>query len=182
MADITIPALTEESNPSVSDNLIVETVAGTRRSILDNLFPRRSQAPLIAFDNLDVDNDRVYFGDATDDRIKGVSLFDLLYAPLGVVGVQDDFTLQPLVHNIRPVECTTTFTVGEIELSGLTAFQGGCVYNINNFTTTGLLLVPTNGMVLFFDGAAEPNVTIRQDTSVSVVVRSDNTEAIVSGG
>jgi len=182
MADITIPALTEESNPSVSDDLIVETIAGTRRSILDNLFPRRSQLPVIAFSNLDVDNDRAYFGDATDDRIKGTSLFDLLFAPLGVVGKTDDFTLQPLVDNIRPIECTTTFTVGEIELSGTEPSQGGCTYLINNFTTGALTLVPTGGMVLFVDGAAEPNAVIRQDTSASVIVRSDNAEAIFSGG
>jgi len=182
MADITIPNLTEETNPSTTDDLIVETVAGTRRADLANLFPRRSQVPVITFDNLDVANDRVYFGDATDDRIKGVSLFDLLYAPLGVVVETDDFTLQPLTHNIRPVECTTTFTTNTITLDTATANQGGCTYFINNFTTTSLVIAPAGGMILFVNGTAAANGIIRQDTSASVVVRSNNAEAIFSGG
>lgn len=179
---VTIPNLTEETNPSTTDDLIIETIAGTRRADLNNIFPRRSQVPVITFDNLDVANDRVFFGDATDDRLKGVSLFDLLYAPLGVVVQTDDFTLQPLTHNIRPIECTTTFTTAQITLDAATANQGGCTYFINNFTTTNLVINPAGGMILFVDGAAAPNAIIRQDTSASIVVRSNNAEAIFSGG
>lgn len=182
MADITIPNLTEETDPSTTDDLIIETTAGTRRVTLTNQFPRRDQLSLITFDNLDVADDRVYFGDATDQRLKTVSLFDLLYAPLGVVEQTDDFTLQPLTHNIRPIECKDTFTTGTVTLDGAAANQGGCTYFINNFTTGSLTIAPVGGMVLYVDGAVAASATIRENTSASLVVRSTNAEALFSGG
>ena len=182
MVDIAISALTEDLNPNQSDDVVVETVAGTRRSTITNILPRSSDLTTLTAANVNLTNDKVGVWDGTDSRLKGVTAFDIIFGIYGNINRTDDFTLAPTTDNLRPIECSGTFTTGTITLSGATADQGGAQYTIHNLTTGDLTLDATNGMTLYENGVSVSSATISRRTSATIWVDDGNNEAIISGG
>ena len=183
MVDVTItdPLIGEVTEPANADFFLIETAAGTRRVQRVNSLPRKAEIAALVASQINLTNDVVYFGDGTDGLFKSITVFDLIFGNFRNGDRTDDFTLSPDQDGARPIECRDTFTTNTITLDGNVADIGGCNFLINNYTPNNLILVPAN-IVLFQDGATVASATIRRDTSASVNVRNDTSEAIFSGG
>lgn len=151
---------------------------GTRPITRQNLMPRIGDLTQLTPTNIVLANDRVWFSDATDGFVKSISIQDLLFGNFTNLGVTDGFTLAPGTHNIRPVQCTGTFSNPNITLDGT---SGGAAYLLLNFSTSDLTVV-ASGITMFSAGVSVASATLRENRSCSINVRNDGLEAIFNGG
>ena len=176
-----IADLTQATSFGVAEFMIIETSAGTRIVTKANALPRRSEIAVLAANEVNVDNDRFLLFDATDGLLKSISMRDSLFGDLNNQSETNDFTLDPNLHNVRPVQCSGTFTTGNIQLNGNLSIAG-CNFTIANFSDKNLTVVPSNGVSLRVEGAAASGGLIRIDRMASIVVSNGGGVAIFEGG
>lgn len=179
---VQIPNLTVVTTIAGTDLIVVEDVGtGTRRITRDDALPRGTDLAALTPPNINLADDLIGIFDATDGRLKGVTAFNLLFGNYTNLAVTDDFTLSPVTHGSRSVECQGTFTTSTVTLDGNVTDVGGNTFVISNFTTVNLTLSRTN-IILFENSATVTSAIIRENTTATIVVNNAATEAIFSGG
>lgn len=179
---VTIPNLTEITQAASNDSLIIETSGGTRRITRANNFPRRTEVLLIEASNVNVTSDQIAFWDATDGLLKAMTVQEGIFGNYNALAIEDGFTLDPALHNGRPLELRTTFTTPTVTLDGNINNLGGSTFFLNNFTPTNISVALANGIVMFVEGVSQATATIRENTSATIQVNNAGDEAIFSGG
>ncbi|MDB4306302.1 hypothetical protein N9980_01930 [bacterium] len=179
---VSIPNLTLITDAAIGDDVILETVAGTRRISRENFQYRRSELALLTPSNISTPNDVLWLSDATDGTLKGVLIGDVMFGNFAAVQETDGFALDPAIHNVQPIECAGTFTTAIITISNTTTDIGGASFELFNFSTTGLTVSAIDAMTMFEDGAAVASATFRENTAATIQVNSAGDECIFAGG
>jgi acetyltransferase-like isoleucine patch superfamily enzyme len=179
---VSIPNLTEITVPTTADDLVLETAAGTRRVSRENFQYKHVELSALVPSNINVDNDKIWLSDDTDGFLKAVTVYNLIFGNFTNLQLFDGFALDPLLHNIRPLELGGTFTTANITLSDTTPGIGGASFNFFNFSSSDVTITALNSMTIFENAVITSPVTIRQDTAATLLVNDAGDEAIFAGG
>lgn len=183
MAEKALSALTEATSAGNTDKLFLEAVGGARQISRNNLMPERGAFALLTDSDVDITNDRLWFLDATDGRLREISIQDLVFGNFQNVTETDNFTLIPGTHNVRTVQLGENLpdVVDTITLDGSQAGLGGCDFLLVNFRNAAVTVTASNGVTLYVAGTATDG-TIGARQAATVTVNNAGTEAIFSGG
>lgn len=182
MATKTMTQLTEVTSLDPTDIIWAETSAGPRQITRNNFMPLRADFSLITDDDIDLSTSRLWVMQASDGRVREISVQDLVFGNYRNRAETADFTLTPGIHNVRAVQLGEDLpdAVETVTLDGTVPGIEGCDFYLVNFRTESISVVPSD-ITLHVDGVSGTGI-IRAKHAATITVSNGGAQAVFSGG